>query len=79
MFFFRRRHGSHLCKLLALLLGFRFLHRRCHGESRCEHSEEEREAMRAKARTFRSKLREAFDVWSEKPAEQPKAEPTVTE
>lgn len=79
MFLFRhRRHGSSCFKLLALLLGFGFLVRH-HRDHKCEHTEAEREEMRAKARTFRSKLREAFGVWTEKPAEPTSNDTTVTE
>jgi hypothetical protein len=65
VFMFRRRHHRpSLCHLLLALLGFGFLARRCRGAN-CEHSKEDLEAHKAKAKQFRSKLKEAFSVWSD--------------
>lgn len=57
--FCRRRHS--LLHLILLLLGVRSL--KC-----CQSDPEERSAFRAKRRLFRSKLREAFEVWEDEPA-----------
>ncbi|MDF2627331.1 MAG: hypothetical protein K0R39_1162 [Symbiobacteriaceae bacterium] len=67
MFLFRRRHHRpSLCKLLLILLGFGTLARRCRGgNTTCEHSQEDLAAHKAKAKQFRSKLKEAFSVWSD--------------
>lgn len=56
--FFRWRPGGGLFRLLLLLLGIKVIR-----NSRL--SEEERAAVRAKARKFRSKMREACAVWDE--------------
>lgn len=78
MFMFRRRHHRpSLCKLLLILLGFGALVRRRHRSTcDCEGSQEEREAYKAKAKQFRSKLKEAFAVWADEPAEKAAEEAT---
>ncbi|HYG57622.1 MAG TPA: hypothetical protein VD902_06105 [Symbiobacteriaceae bacterium] len=74
MFMFRRHHHGHcsLFKLLLVLLGFRFLIRRTGGAG-CGHSKEEQEAFKAKAKSFRAKLKDAFAVWSDEPEEKGEA------
>lgn len=59
--FFRRRHCS-LVRLLLLMLGIKVIAR---SSDRSYYSDEERQAYRAKARKFRSKMREAWRVWDE--------------
>jgi len=77
--FFRRHRRPSLLKLLLVILGLGFLVKRhdkgecCKGESHKEH--------KAKLKEFRSKLREAFDVWhedeeAEEEKKAPEAEPT---
>lgn len=74
MFLFRRHHHRLcLCKLLAILFGLGFLFKRSRGHHG-EASKEKIEAGKAKARLFRSKLKEAFSVWMDEPEEKPQAE-----
>lgn len=76
MFMFRQRHHRpSLCQLLLVMLGFGFVARRCRGGN-CEHSKEDLEATKAKAKLFRSKLKEAFSIWSDDDEEAPA--PTAT-
>lgn len=61
MFFRRRRHYG-LLHLLLLLFGVKAV-------TRSHMTEEERREYRAKARRFRSKMREACAVWDEDAAD----------
>jgi len=59
--FYRRRQSGFLLRLLLFVLGVRFLSKREHRP--CDPVE--RSTHRARARAFRSKLREAFAVWDD--------------
>ncbi len=63
MFFRRRRHCG-LFQLLLLLLGVKAVTR-----SRPHLTDEERREYRAKARRFRTKMREAYAVWDDDEAD----------
>lgn len=59
--FFRRRRHSLLLRILLVVLGMKWLSKRNHA---CNH-DGDHAATRARARAFRSKLREAAAVWDD--------------
>lgn len=61
--FFRRRRCCSLLHVLLLLLGVKAV------RSGCKASPEQKEAFRAKGRLFRSRLMDAFAVWTDEKAE----------
>lgn len=58
--FFRRRCRCSLLHVILLLLGAKAVRSRCNAAS-----PEQKDAFRAKSRLFRSRLMDAFAVWTE--------------